>query len=79
MAYLLALLRPRSPAWPTLLVLAGVLVVGSCLALGSATIVPPLVTTVGALVGGTAFALGVSASVSAFFERETYADSDFYR
>ena len=40
---------------------------------------PLLVTTIGALVGGVGFVLGVSAAISAFFERDTYADSDFYR
>ena len=79
MAYLVALLRPRQPSWPTVLVLVGVVVVA--LALGLATVPPgsPLVSTVLALGGGTSFVLGVSASVSAFFERDTYADSDFYR
>ena len=79
MTYLVALLRPRRPTWPTLLVLAGVLLVGSSLGLCSASLAPPVLPTVGALAGGTAFVLGVSASMSAFFERETYADSDFYR
>ena len=78
MTYLRALLRPRRPSWPTVLVLAGVLVVVASLGLGSAS-VAPVAATVGALAGGTAFVLGVSASISAFFERESYADSDFYR
>jgi uncharacterized membrane protein HdeD (DUF308 family) len=79
MTYLVALLRPRRPSWPTLLVLGGVLVVGASLALGSTALAPPAVSTLGALVGATAFVLGVSASISAFFERDAYADSDFYR
>jgi hypothetical protein len=79
MAYLAALLRPRRPGWPTLLVVAGTVLV--CLSLALAVIpgVPLAVTTVGALLGGTAFVLGVSATTAAFFERDTYADSDFYR
>ncbi|GAA3577614.1 hypothetical protein GCM10022197_38650 [Microlunatus spumicola] len=79
MAYLVALLRPRRPGWPTVLVLAGTALVCLSLALAAVPVVPLAVTTVGALLGGTSFVLGVSASVSAFFERDAYADSDFYR
>ncbi|GAB2569147.1 hypothetical protein [Microlunatus antarcticus] len=79
MAYLVALLRPRRPSWPTVLVAIGVGVVALALGLDAVRLGPPAVSTVLALAGGTAFALGVSASVSAFFERDTYADSDFYR
>jgi len=38
-----------------------------------------LITTLSAVAGGTAFVLGVSASISAFLDRDAYADSDFYR
>jgi hypothetical protein len=79
MTLLVALLRPRRPSWPTVLVVVGAVVVALALGLGAIPLGPPVVSTVLALGGGTAFALGVSASVSAFFERDTYADSDFYR
>jgi hypothetical protein len=76
MTYLVALLRPRRPSWPTTLVLAGALLVVVSLCAAS---LAPLATTAGALAGGAAFVLGVSASISAFFQRDAYADSDFYR
>ncbi len=79
MTYLVALLRPRRPTWPTAFVLTGVVVVSLALTLGAARLAPLLVTTVLALGGATGFVLGVSASISAFFERDSYADSDFYR
>lgn len=79
MTYLVALVRPRRPGWPTLLVVGSVALVALCLLVGSTQLAPLIVTTVGALLGGTGFVLGVSASISAFFERDTYADSDFYR
>ncbi|MGI3779372.1 MAG: hypothetical protein ACRYG2_01215 [Janthinobacterium lividum] len=79
MAYLVALLRPRRPSWPTVLVLVGALVVALALGLDALHLGPPAFSTVLALGGGTAFVLGVSASISAFFQRDTYADSDFYR
>jgi len=79
MTYLVALLRPRRPGWPTLLVVGSVLALGLSLALSATGLVAPLVTTVTALLGGTGFVLGVSASISAFFQRDAYADSDFYR
>lgn len=77
MTYLVVLLRPRRPSWPTTAVLVGVLLVA--VSLCAAALAPLVVTTVGALAGATAFVLGVSASISAFFERDAYADSDFYR
>ena len=79
MTYLVALLRPRRPTWPTVLVLAGVGVVCLSLGLSSIALAPLAVSTVGALAGGTAFVLGVSATISSFFEHDAYADSDFYR
>lgn len=79
MTSLVALIQPRRPTWPTLLVLAGAAVVGLSLGLSAGRLAPLAVTTVGALVGGTAFVLGVSASISDFFQRDSYADSDFYR
>ncbi len=79
MTYLVALLRPRRPSWPTVLVVVGVGVVCLALGLGSVRLGPPAISTVLALGGATAFVLGVSASISAFFERDAYADSDFYR
>ena len=79
MTYLVALLRPRRPSWPTLLVAASVVALALSLALSSFGLAPLLLSTAGAVVGGTGFVLGVSASISAFFERESYADSDFYR
>ena len=62
-----------------MLVLVGVAVVTLALALGSIPPGAPVLSTVLALAGGTSFVLGVSASISAFFQRDTYADSDFYR
>lgn len=79
MTTLVALLHPRRPSWPTQLVVAGLLVVGASFALFSTQLVPLLITTLGAVAGGTGFVLGVSASISAFLERDAYADSDFYR
>lgn len=79
MTYLVALLRPRRPSWPTVLVAVGLAVVCLSLLLGAGQLAPPALSTVLALAGGTAFVLGVSASISAFFERDAYADSDFYR
>ena len=73
------LIRGRGLSWSTRLVVGSVALVAVSLALSSTALAPLLVTTLGALAGGTGFVLGVSASISAFLERETYADSDFYR
>ena len=70
-------LRGWRPRWPTALVLVSVVVV--LLSLVLSAVMPLIVTTVTALLGGTGFVLGVSASISAFFERDSYADSDFWR
>lgn len=79
MTYLVALLRPRRSSWPTVLVVVGVAVVCLALGLGSLQLGPPAVSTMLALAGASGFVLGVSASISAFFQRDAYADSDFYR
>jgi|tagenome__1003787_1003787.scaffolds.fasta_scaffold20897397_2 hypothetical protein len=73
------LLRGRGSSWSTRLVVFSVALVAVSLALFSAAIAPLLLTTIGALVGGTGFVLGVSASISAFLDRDAYGDSDFYR
>ena len=73
------LLRGRGLSWSTRVVVGSVALVAVSLALFSTALAPMLLTTLGALVGATGFVLGVSASISAFLERETYADSDFYR
>ena len=73
------LLRGRHSSWSTRLVVGSVALVAVSLGLFWAAFAPLLLTTLGALVGGTGFVLGVSASISAFFERDGYADSDFYR
>ena len=65
------------PRWHTTLVVVSVVLVTVCMALAS--VAPMIITTVGAVAGGTGFVLGVSASISAFLERESYADSDFWR
>ncbi len=67
------------PRWHTTLVLVSVGVVLASLALFCAALAPPLVTTLAALAGGLGFVLGVSASISAFLERDGYGDSDFWR
>ena len=67
------------PPWHTKLVAVSVVVVLVALALDAATPALMVVTTIAALVGGTGFVLGVSAAISAFFERDSYADSDFWR
>ena len=72
-----ALLPHGRPSWPTLLVLAGAAVVALSFVLSA--VAPLLLTTLSAVAGGTAFVLGVSASISAFLDRDAYADSDFYR
>ena len=79
MTFLGPLLRRRHSSWSTQLVVASIALVAVSLVLYGVALAPMLVTTVGALVGGTGFVLGVSAAISAFFERESYADSDFYR
>ena len=65
--------------WSTALVVGGVALLVVSFALSGAALAPLLVTTLGAVVGGTAFVLGVSASISAFLQRDSYADSDFWR
>jgi hypothetical protein len=67
------------PRWHTALVLVSVLVVLASVALSGAGLAPMVVTTVAAVCGGTGFVLGVSASISAFLERDAHADSDFWR
>lgn len=73
------LLRRRHTSWSTQLVVGSVVLVAVSMVLYVTTSVPMLVTTLGALVGGAGFALGVSATTSAFFQRESYGDSDFDR
>lgn len=70
---------PRRPRWHTTLVAVSALVVAGTLLASTTALLPMIVTTVVALGAGTGFVLGVSAGVSAFFERDTYADSDFWR
>jgi multidrug transporter EmrE-like cation transporter len=79
MTTLARLLRGGGLSWSTRLVVGSVALVAVSFALFSTTFAPLPLTTVGALVGGTGFVLGVSAGISAFFERDAYADSDFYR
>ena len=67
------------PAWHTTLVAVSVVVVAGTLLASITALLPMLLTTVVALAGATGFVLGVSASISAFLERDTYADSDFWR
>ncbi len=67
------------PRWHTALVLVSVLVVMTSVALSGAGLAPMALTTAAAVVGGTGFVLGVSASISAFLERDANADSDFWR
>lgn len=74
-----ALLRPTHTTWSTRLVVGSVALVAVSVVLFTYALAPMLLTTLGALAGGTGFVLGVSASISAFLQRETYADSDFYR
>ncbi|SEQ98147.1 hypothetical protein [Microlunatus flavus] len=69
----------RRLQWHTTLVLVGTLVVAGALLASTTALLPLLVTTAVALAGATAFVLGVSASISAFLQRESYADSDFWR
>ena len=79
MTSLATLVRGRGLSWHTRLVVGSVALVAVSFVLFS-TMDPPLVlTTIGALLGGTGFVLGVSASISAFLQRDSYADSDFYR
>lgn len=73
------LLRGRGSSWSTRLVVGSVALVAVSFVLFSTALAPLLVTSVGALAGGTGFVLGVSASISAFLQRDAYADSDFYR
>ena len=79
MTFLLTRLRSGRSSWSTRLVIGSASLLALSLALSTATFLPLILTTVGALVGGVGFVLGVSAGISAFFERDTYADSDFYR
>ncbi len=79
MRSLARLLRRDHSSWSTQLVVGSVALVAVSLVLSVTAFAPMLVTTLGAVVGGTGFVLGVSAAISAFFERESYADSDFYR
>ena len=79
MRSLLARLRGGRASWPTRLVVGGIALVGVSFALFAVAIAPLMITTLGALTGGTGFVLGVSASISAFLERDGYGDSDFYR
>jgi multidrug transporter EmrE-like cation transporter len=72
-------LRGRGLSWSTRLVVGSVALVAVSFVLFSTMHAPLVLTTVGAVVGGTGFVLGVSASISAFLERDAYADSDFYR
>ena len=72
-------LRGARLHWHTRLVLVSALVVTLALLVSTAGLVPMIVTTVVALVGASGFVLGVSATTSAYFERDTYADSDFWR
>jgi hypothetical protein len=65
--------------WHTRLTLVSALVVTLAVLVSAAGLAPMIVTTVVALVAATAFVLGVSASISAFLDRESYADSDFWR
>lgn len=65
--------------WHTRLVLASTVVVTLALLVSAAGLVPMIVTTLVGLLGAAGFVLGVSATTSAFFERDTYADSDFWR
>lgn len=69
-------LRRRRLRWHTSLVLVSIAVVAAALLLAD---VLPVLTTIAAVAGGTGFVLGVSASISAFLERDSYADSDFWR
>jgi uncharacterized membrane protein YhaH (DUF805 family) len=72
-------IRRRRRYWPTTLVVAGIALLGVSFALFSAALGPMVLTTFGAVIGATAFVLGVSASISAFLDRDGYGDSDFYR
>ncbi|HEY0238365.1 MAG TPA: hypothetical protein VGC37_06965 [Friedmanniella sp.] len=73
------LLRRRHTSWSTQLVVGGIVLVAVSMVLYATTFAPVLVTTLGALAGGSGFVLGVSAATSAYFQRESYGDSDFYR
>ena len=72
-------LRAWRPRWHTTLVLWSTLVVVVAVLASIAGVAPMVVTTVAALAGACGFVLGVSAAISAFFERDAYADSDFWR
>ena len=65
--------------WHTRLTLVSAFVVALAVLVSAAGLAPMVVTTVVALVAATCFVLGVSASISAFLDRESYADSDFWR
>ena len=73
------LLRRRHTSWSTQLVVGGIGLVAVSVLLDVTALAPMLMTTVGALVGGAGFSLGVSAATSAYFQRESYGDSDFDR
>lgn len=74
-----ARLRPTHTSWSTRLVVGSVALVAVSMVLSTLAIAPLLLTTLGAVAGGTGFVLGVSASISAFLQRDGYGDSDFYR
>ena len=65
--------------WHTRVVLVSAAVMTLTMLVSAAGLAPMLLTTAVALVSATAFVLGVSASISAFLERDSYADSDFWR
>jgi O-antigen ligase len=79
MRFLARLLRRRHTSWSTQLVVGSIVLVAVSMVLCTTTLAPMLVTTLGALAGGAGFALGVSVETSAFFQRESYGDSDFDR
>lgn len=72
-------LRGSRLHWQTRLVLVSAVVVTLALLVSVTGLVPMILTTLVGLLGATGFVLGVSATTSAFFERDTYADSDFWR
>lgn len=71
--------RAWRPRWPTTLVLVSAVVVFCTMLVSTTALLPMGVTTALAVAGGTGFVLGVSASISAFLDRDANADSDFWR
>ena len=71
--------RSWRPRWHTTLVLVSAVVVFCTLLVSTTALLPMGFTTALAVLAGTGFVLGVSASISAFLERDANADSDFWR